>query len=35
MRFLVTMLHDPDKPMLMLLEDELAQRQDRRAQRTS
>jgi hypothetical protein len=31
-RFLVAMLHDPDKPMLTLMdEDELAQRQDRRA----
>lgn len=35
-RFLVTMLRDPEKPMLTLVdEDELAQRQDRRAQRTS
>jgi hypothetical protein len=31
-RFLVTMLRDPDKPMLTFVdEDELAQRQDRRA----
>jgi hypothetical protein len=35
-RFLVTMLRDPDKPMLTLVdEDELSQRQDRSAQRTS
>jgi hypothetical protein len=35
-RFLVVMLGDPDKPMLTSVdEDELAQRQDRRAQRTS
>jgi hypothetical protein len=32
----VTMLGDPDRPMVMFVdEDELAQRQDRRAQRTS
>ena len=35
-RFLVTMLRDPRKPMLLPLdEDQLAQRQDRRAQRTN
>jgi hypothetical protein len=35
-RFLGTMLRDPDEPMLTLVdEDELAQWRDRRAQRTN